>query len=131
MVGSVGERMLRITLPHVDAWNAWYASFGNSPEGYRPVRARVDEACRAVGRDPAEVERMVALLVALPGATGGRIGDPDRPAAVPLDGRPHALADALRRFAAEGVAHVQLVLDPIDAAPIRKLAPALALLDAG
>jgi alkanesulfonate monooxygenase SsuD/methylene tetrahydromethanopterin reductase-like flavin-dependent oxidoreductase (luciferase family) len=33
-------------------------------------------------------------------------------------------------FAAEGVAHVQLVLDPITANSIGRLAPALALLDA-
>ncbi|MER3438511.1 MAG: hypothetical protein C4346_13515, partial [Chloroflexota bacterium] len=29
MVGSLGERMLRITLPYVQMWNAWYADYGN------------------------------------------------------------------------------------------------------
>src|ERR687889_274245 len=64
MVGSIGERMLRITMPHVAAWNAWGPWFGNTPAGYGPVRQQVDAACRSVGRDPAEVERSVALVVA-------------------------------------------------------------------
>jgi alkanesulfonate monooxygenase SsuD/methylene tetrahydromethanopterin reductase-like flavin-dependent oxidoreductase (luciferase family) len=76
MVGSEGPRMLAITLPHVDAWNAWFTWFGNSPEGYRAVRARIDDACRAAGRDPAEVERTVARrpLRRLPGRRGTRPG---------------------------------------------------------
>src|SRR5579859_3553184 len=30
MIGSFGERMLSITLPHVDWWNTWYSSYGNT-----------------------------------------------------------------------------------------------------
>ena len=70
MVGSMGERMLAITLPHVAAWNAWGPWFGNSLEGYHALRATIDDRCRAAGRDPAEVERTVALIVAFPGALG-------------------------------------------------------------
>src|SRR4051794_33088500 len=33
MIGSQGPRILAATLPHVDAWNAWYSWYGNSPEG--------------------------------------------------------------------------------------------------
>ena len=33
MVGSTGERVLRATLPTVDAWNIWFDWFGNTPEG--------------------------------------------------------------------------------------------------
>jgi alkanesulfonate monooxygenase SsuD/methylene tetrahydromethanopterin reductase-like flavin-dependent oxidoreductase (luciferase family) len=131
LVGSVGERMLRITLPHVQAWNAWYSWFGNTPEGYRPLRAQVDDACRSVGRDPGAVERTLALLVALPGATGRRGGNDETPQPDPIDGTPGPLAASLRSFAAEGVAHVQLVLDPITVESIEALAPALADLDAG
>jgi alkanesulfonate monooxygenase SsuD/methylene tetrahydromethanopterin reductase-like flavin-dependent oxidoreductase (luciferase family) len=130
MIGSIGARMLQITLPHVQAWNAWYSWFGNSPEGYRPMRDTIDAACRAVGRDPAEVERTLALLVALPGATGRPVGDVTDPQPPPIDGSPERLAAALRAFAAEGVGHVQLVLDPITVESIRALAPTLSLLDA-
>jgi alkanesulfonate monooxygenase SsuD/methylene tetrahydromethanopterin reductase-like flavin-dependent oxidoreductase (luciferase family) len=129
MVGSEGERMLSITLPHVSAWNAWFEWFDNSVEGYRPLRQRIDDACRAAGRDPADVERTVALYVAMPGASGDR-GDPSAPESTALSGEPAALSETLRAFAAEGVAHVQLVLDPITPESVAALAPALALLDA-
>ena len=130
MVGSMGERMMAITLPHVSAWNAWYDWFGNTVEGYRPLRETVDAACRSAGRDPAEVARTVALLVAFPGATGRQSGavrdqDPD-----PIEGEPSAMAEVLRSFAAEGVSHVQLVLDPITVESIEALGPVLAALDA-
>jgi alkanesulfonate monooxygenase SsuD/methylene tetrahydromethanopterin reductase-like flavin-dependent oxidoreductase (luciferase family) len=129
MVGSMGERMLALTLPWVDAWNAWYTWFGNAPEGYPPLRERVDAACRAAGRDPASVERTVALLVGLPGALGRPSTDDREPLPDPIDGSPETLARTLRAFAAQGVGHVQLVLDPITVGSIRALEPMLSLLD--
>jgi alkanesulfonate monooxygenase SsuD/methylene tetrahydromethanopterin reductase-like flavin-dependent oxidoreductase (luciferase family) len=130
MVGSEGERMLGITLPHVQAWNAWFEWFGNTPAGYGPLRDRIDAACRAAGRDPAEVERTVALFVAFPGSVGRSRGDLTAPDIPPLSSDPAQLAQALRAFAAEGVGHVQLVLDPINAETVAALAGTLALLDA-
>ena len=128
MVGSIGPRMLSITLPHVHAWNAWGPWFGNSLAGYGPVRSLVDAACRAVERDPADVERTVALVVAMPGALGRGSAVTDEPFA-PIPGDPETLAQALTGFAQLGVGHVQLVLDPISVESIEALAPALALLD--
>jgi alkanesulfonate monooxygenase SsuD/methylene tetrahydromethanopterin reductase-like flavin-dependent oxidoreductase (luciferase family) len=130
MVGSEGPRMLSITLPHVEAWNGWFAWFGNTVEGYRPLRTRIDAACVAAGRDPEAVERTVALYVAFPHASGRPSDDPSAPNTPALSSEPAQLADTLRAFAAEGVAHVQLVLDPITADTIADLAPTLALLDA-
>ena len=130
LVGSHGERMLAITLPHVQAWNAWFTWFDNSVEGYRPMRDTVDAACRAAGRDPAEVERTLALLVAFPAALGRALGERTGPDVTPISSDAATLASALRAFAAAGVGHVQLVLDPITVETIAALAPALALLDA-
>ena len=130
MVGSMGERMLAITLPWVQAWNAWFTWFDNSPEGYRALRDTVDAACHAVGRDPAEVERTLALLVAFPGAQGRSLGDLTKPDVKPIPSDPATVAATLRAFEAEGVGHVQLVLDPINAETIAGLAPALAELRA-
>ena len=130
MVGSDGERMLSITLPHVQAWNAWFAWFDNSIDRYRELRDRIDLACRQAGRDPAQVERTAALFVAFPDALGRSTGDRTAPDAQPLPSEPKPLAAALREFAAEGVGHVQLVLDPISAESIARLEPVLALLDA-
>jgi hypothetical protein len=99
-------------------------------EGYRPLRQQIDQACRAVGRDPRAVERTVALLVAFPGAVGRQAGDMTEADPDPIDGSPTTLAAALRAFASEGVGHVQLVLDPITVQSIEALRPTLALLDA-
>jgi alkanesulfonate monooxygenase SsuD/methylene tetrahydromethanopterin reductase-like flavin-dependent oxidoreductase (luciferase family) len=128
LVGSTGERMLAITLPHVAAWNAWGPSFGNSLEAYLPLRDQVDEACRRVGRDPDEVERTLALVVAFSGALGRGSAIADEPFQ-PLPGDPATLAPTLRAFADAGVGHVQLVLDPITLDSIAALEPTLAALN--
>jgi alkanesulfonate monooxygenase SsuD/methylene tetrahydromethanopterin reductase-like flavin-dependent oxidoreductase (luciferase family) len=128
MVGSIGDRMLRITMPHVDAWNAWYAWFGNRPEGLTPLRDKVDAACADVGRDPGTVERTVAVLVQLPGGAGRGRGDEEERGSDPLRGEPEELAVALSAFGAAGASHFQLVLDPITIRSIESLAPTLELL---
>jgi alkanesulfonate monooxygenase SsuD/methylene tetrahydromethanopterin reductase-like flavin-dependent oxidoreductase (luciferase family) len=130
MVGSMGPRMLEITLPHVEQWNAWFTWFGNTPDGYVPLRGQIDAACRAAGRDPAEVERTLALFVGFPDGQGRTMGDLTSSEVEPIRGDPATLAATLRAFADEGVGHVQLVLDPITVETIAALAPALALLDA-
>ncbi len=130
MVGSEGPRVLGITLPHVDAWNAWFTWFGNTPDGYRPMRERIDDACRAAGRDPTTVARTVALFVAFPGAVGRSLGDLADPEVEAISGEPAILVEQLRAFAEEGVAHVQLVLDPITVDTIGALRPTLERLDA-
>ncbi len=129
MIGSIGPRMLRLTLGDVDSWNAWYADIGNGPEGIPAVRAAVDDACRDVGRDPTEVERTVALLVGLSGGAGRLQGDAGKGTIPSLDGDPARLAATLRAVAGEGIGHVQLVLDPITLNSIRAVAPVLAHLD--
>jgi alkanesulfonate monooxygenase SsuD/methylene tetrahydromethanopterin reductase-like flavin-dependent oxidoreductase (luciferase family) len=130
MVGSNGERMLAITLPHVGAWNSWYASFGNSLDGYRTLRDRIDIAATKAGRDPAEIQRTVALLVGFPGGTGRLMGDMGEPQVHAISSELEHLAQTLRDFAAEGVDHVQLVLDPITVESIAGLEPTLRRLDA-
>ena len=129
MIGSNGPRMLRATVPYVQSWNSWFADIGNRPAGVAALRARVDEACRDVGRDPADVERTVAVMVRMPGGAGRLQGGyaPDEPP--PVEGTAEEIADVLRGFAAEGVAHVQLVVDPITLDSIRALAPVLKELD--
>jgi probable F420-dependent oxidoreductase len=131
MVGSVGPRMLEITLPHVQLWNAWYKDSNNSPEGLEPVLRMLDEACRKVGREPAEVERTVAVLVRLPGGTGRVMGDTTQAEIQPVQGPPVEIASQLRAYADLGVAEVQLVVDPITTESIQSLAPVLAELDRG
>ena len=98
MLGSVSPRMMRIGLPHVDAWNVWWSDYGNDAESFAAVRTRVEEAVEQAGRAPGEVEATAAVLVQLPGGVGRLMSD---------------LAEHLRAMADAGAAHVQLVLDPI------------------
>jgi alkanesulfonate monooxygenase SsuD/methylene tetrahydromethanopterin reductase-like flavin-dependent oxidoreductase (luciferase family) len=122
--------MLRIAAPHVDAWNTWFADTANSPAGVAPLRDVVDAACRDVGRDPAAIERTVAVHVRLPGGRGRTMGDTSQAELIkPLEGDPDVMANELRAYAAAGIAEVQLVLDPIDRPSIERFAPVLALLD--
>jgi alkanesulfonate monooxygenase SsuD/methylene tetrahydromethanopterin reductase-like flavin-dependent oxidoreductase (luciferase family) len=131
MIGSAGERMLDITMPYAHSWNAWYAWFGNRPEGLAPWMEKVDEACHRVGRDPATVERTCAVYVGLTGGKG-RHGGVDKEMDVPpLKGSTAELADAMRQYAAAGISHVQLVLDPITVEAIEEFGPVLAELDRG
>ena len=132
LVGSIGPRMLAITLPYVHAWNAWYADTRNTPDGVSPLIALVDEAARGVGRDPSEIERTVAVQVRMPGGTGRIMGDTDpRMQVVPLSGTPEEIAEGLRGYARAGIGHVQLVVDPITETSVAALAPMLEALDRG
>jgi len=124
----MGDRMLAVTVPHVDAWNAWFSWTSNRPEGVAPLRAKVDAACAAAGRKPSEIARTVAVLVRLPGATGRREVDPSEQT-TPLEGSPEVIANDLRAYAREGISHVQLVIDPITEASLVALAPVLQNLD--
>ncbi len=129
MVGSIGTRMLHITAPHADSWNAWHDWFDNRPEGLAPLNESVDIACRDVGRDPASIERTATILVRLTGGTGRNQGDRSGRSTPPLTGTPEELAGAIRAYADAGIAHVQLVLDPITLESIEEFAPTLEILD--
>jgi alkanesulfonate monooxygenase SsuD/methylene tetrahydromethanopterin reductase-like flavin-dependent oxidoreductase (luciferase family) len=130
MIGSNGERMLRMTVPYVDSWNSWYADTGNAPAGVAALRERVDAACDEVGRDPAQIERTVAVQVRMAGGMGRTMGDTSAAQEVrPLEGAPEAMAEELQVYAREGIGHVQLVLDPITRASIEGFAPVLRLLE--
>jgi len=130
MVGSTSPRMLAITAPHVDMWNEWHDKFGNRPENIAPLMGQVDEAARVAGRQPAEIARTVTVLVHLSGGKGR--GSSYTNPTPPQDGtKPDEMAEILRRYAAAGISHVQLVLDPITVASIAECAPILEALDKG
>lgn len=129
MVGSEGPRVLKATLPHIEMWNAWFAWFGNTPDGAAESIAKMEASSRKVGRDPTEVQKTVTVLVRTPGGSREPQGSPNRRTAYPIGGTQEQIAKALESFAAAGVDHVQLVVDPITAASVEWLGGVLAVLD--
>ena len=123
MIGSNGPRMLRIAAPYVDMWNTWHVWFDNRPEKISVLIEELEAACRDVGRDPAEIVKTAALYVQLGRGAGRLAGSEDRPSVepIPVDGA----ADAMGELEERGITHVQVVLDPIDAAGVEELASKL------
>lgn len=129
LVGSIGERMLRATLPYVDAWNVWFEDFENDPLKLREVMARVDRIAEDVGRDPATFSHSVALLVGVLGATHRPSVYPSK-GQRPITGSPSKIAEKINAFYDEGVDHIQIVLTPITLEAIETLAPVVEQLKA-
>jgi probable F420-dependent oxidoreductase len=57
LIGGSGRKVtLRLVAEHADMWN----SFG-PPENFAELNSVLDEWCERIGRDPAEIERTVAV----------------------------------------------------------------------
>ena len=101
--------MLRITVPHADAWNANWTS---GPAAIPSLREVVDAACREVSREPATLERTAGVMVDLPGrrAVPGKdcFSDVRHSKGPPLSGSLEELAQWLRAYADEGISHLQV-----------------------
>jgi alkanesulfonate monooxygenase SsuD/methylene tetrahydromethanopterin reductase-like flavin-dependent oxidoreductase (luciferase family) len=125
MLGTnvAGERMLDLIARHADIWNAWTVWGRNRPDEVPALRARVDAACLAIGRDPASLARSVAIQIDLPGF----VPRPDSKVNA-FTGSPEELAAFLRAYAAEGIGHVQVWLQPTSLAGIEQFAAVLTAL---
>jgi alkanesulfonate monooxygenase SsuD/methylene tetrahydromethanopterin reductase-like flavin-dependent oxidoreductase (luciferase family) len=106
MIGGHGPRFLAATLPHVDAWNTWYAWYGNTVEGFAALSAGI------------RVRKSACVLVTVDGGRGERSAE-DNP--VPEE----RLRDHLDALAAAGADEAILVLDPIDAGAVGRVADVL------
>jgi alkanesulfonate monooxygenase SsuD/methylene tetrahydromethanopterin reductase-like flavin-dependent oxidoreductase (luciferase family) len=122
LVGSIGERMLRATLPYIGAWNVWFEDFENDPLKLRDVMARVDRIAEDVGRDPSTFSHSVALLVGVLGSTHRPSVYPSK-GQTPIGGSTAEIAEKIDAFYEEGVDHIQIVLTPITLEAIETLAP--------
>jgi alkanesulfonate monooxygenase SsuD/methylene tetrahydromethanopterin reductase-like flavin-dependent oxidoreductase (luciferase family) len=122
MIGSNGPRMLRLALPHVDAWNTWYEDYGNTAEGFAALNRRVSAAAREAGRAPEDLMRSACAFVVL------ERDAPERPttnAAPPIEGSPDQIAARIGELADAGADEVILVVSPITERSIRLLGEAI------
>jgi probable F420-dependent oxidoreductase len=123
MIGSNGPRMLRIALPHADAWNTWYEDYDNTAEGFAALNARISDAARDAGRAPEDVARSACAFVLLDRDA------PERPVsetAAPIEGSANQIAARVRELADAGADEVILVVSPITERSIRTLGDAVA-----
>ena len=121
--------MLRLAARYADAWNA---DRQNDVAAVQALNARVDDACRDVGRDPASLARIIGIQVDLLNASR----QPAQPrqwlmAPWPLTGTPEELAAQIRRYTDARVEHLIVWIDPVSPAGIEAFAPVLEALDRG
>jgi probable F420-dependent oxidoreductase len=133
VIGSVGPRMMRLAARYTDGWNTWLHNTNNSAEGIAPLRILLDMACAEVGRDPTTLERTAAIAVEFPDAVAY---PEDYPGWVigtgrPLAGSPETMAAELQAYAAAGISHIQLWINPTTSAGLAAFAPVLEILDRG
>lgn len=118
LVGSTGERMLRLTARHADAWNTvWH----KTPEQAADKIPLLDAACADVGRDPSTMVKTAGGSIARPGFSGSR------PNA--FEGDDEATAANLNGFRELGFRHFVAGLDPATPQSVEAFAKVLDLLD--
>lgn len=116
MVGAGGPRMLRLTAELADHWNGGL----RGPDEPEELLRAVDEACRAVGRDPATLTRSVEVLVrTLPAAPGAAREERE------LRGTPGELAELLRGYGRLGIDELQVQLRPNTLAAVEAFRPVI------
>jgi alkanesulfonate monooxygenase SsuD/methylene tetrahydromethanopterin reductase-like flavin-dependent oxidoreductase (luciferase family) len=100
LIAAEGPRMLGLTARHADIWNA--AWFGSPDERWSTLSRDLEAACRALGRDPASLQRTVGISVRLAGSS-------DEPA---LTGDIDEIAAGIRAYADDGTTHLIAALEP-------------------
>jgi alkanesulfonate monooxygenase SsuD/methylene tetrahydromethanopterin reductase-like flavin-dependent oxidoreductase (luciferase family) len=108
-IGGEGPRLQRAAVRWADAYNL--RVHPGEEERLRDVFARLEQACRAVGRDPATLERTGFGIVSLADSASlpGRFPDPKRTR--PFSGAPEEIAAQLRALRAAGVEHMACIVD--------------------
>lgn len=127
IVGTNGPRLLRLTAKYADGWNTTWIS---SVDELTPLMAAVDQACAEAGRDPATLERSACVYLDMP----NRVGRYTRRDVefIPPPARTHEEnAQALRDYAAAGLSHVMVWLDPNTPAGVTEFGKVLEILDRG
>jgi alkanesulfonate monooxygenase SsuD/methylene tetrahydromethanopterin reductase-like flavin-dependent oxidoreductase (luciferase family) len=113
-IAAFRPRMLALTARWADGLvTAWHAR----PEALAAPFADLDAACRAAGRDPRALARVVGTIVSFRAET--------RFTREVLRGTPRELKDALAAFRAAGVDHLVCMLDPRDTRGLEQWGQAL------
>ena len=120
LVGSEGPRMLKLTAQYADLWNTGYMG---QPETMIPRLAKIEAACRAIGRDPATLGITALIGLWFPDLQAKQPSFLDNP----LTGTVQELAAAIRGYAQLGVQHIMFQCEPDTPAARQRLTEALRL----
>jgi probable F420-dependent oxidoreductase len=120
LVGSEGPRMLELTARYADLWNTGYMG---QPETMAGPLAKIDAACRAIGRDPATLGVTALIGLWFPDLQAKQPSFLD----TPLTGTVPELAAAMRGYAELGVQHIMFQCEPYLPEALRRLTEALHL----
>jgi alkanesulfonate monooxygenase SsuD/methylene tetrahydromethanopterin reductase-like flavin-dependent oxidoreductase (luciferase family) len=120
MVGSEGPRMLTLTAQYADLWNTGYMG---QPETMAEPLAKIEAACRAIGRDRATVGITALIGLWFPDLQAKKPSFLDHP----LTGTVQEIAAAIRGYADLGVQHIMFQCEPYTPEARRRLTEALRL----
>jgi alkanesulfonate monooxygenase SsuD/methylene tetrahydromethanopterin reductase-like flavin-dependent oxidoreductase (luciferase family) len=123
LIGGGGERAIRTAARYADQWNLPDGSRGILPDDFRRKYAALQRNCEEFGRDPAEIETSVALVVIVeenPAAARRRYEavaelrryDEERAARHVIAGTPEQVVETLKAWEGAGVNHFLLHLIP-------------------
>jgi alkanesulfonate monooxygenase SsuD/methylene tetrahydromethanopterin reductase-like flavin-dependent oxidoreductase (luciferase family) len=124
MIGAKGPKMLRLAALHADIWS-WYVEERSDLDEFGPRLAALEEACLAVGRDPATIGKSAGILVEPTSITGSA-----EVLGIPIRGSADEIADGFRAFRAGGFTQIEVLLWPRTLAALEAMAPVVELLDA-
>jgi probable F420-dependent oxidoreductase len=120
LVGSEGPRMLKLAAQYADLWNTGYMG---TPETMAEPLAKIEAACREVGRDPATIGITAFIGLWFPDLQAKQPSFFDKP----LTGTVQEIAAAMRGYAELGVPHIMFQCEPYTPEAIQRLTEALHL----
>lgn len=121
MVGTDGPRLLQLTAQYADIWNTTWTFTADETVGRL---AALDAACEQVGRDPDSIGRSACIFVDVAGAKGvyTQYG-----ISTPNPRSPEGVAELIGSYAAVGMDHLMVWLDPYTEDAIEQLAAGVRL----
>ena len=120
MVGAEGPRMIRLAARYGDAWNIGYMG---TPDTMAGPMAKIEAACREVGRDPATIDVIPLIGLWFPELRAEKPTIFD----APLTGSASELAAAMRGYEELGVPHIIFQYYPYTAEALQRLTEAVRL----
>ncbi len=120
MVGSEGPRMLKLTAKYADLWNTGYMG---KPETMAEPLAKIEAACREIGRDSATLGITAFIGLWFPDLQAEKPSSFDNP----LTGTTQEIAATMRGYAELGVQHIMFQCAPYTPEARQRLTEALQL----